>query len=222
MRILSTILPKTSWSGVFRGASGLGKSPPEEKHIVPSSRARPDSQGTQPGGQKKVTLRSCRARPDSHGTQSGGILKSSCRVDCALHECSAASLGAIEPSNMLSTPTSIFKFGTDSSKEVREALINHCSDVSCQSSDLANEFDKIEWALDHLPESVSQDLRRSCANVYESRVRVPWRKRSSPDGEMSALFFFKEASRAGVRPHPQANNHNHNISQIVKGKDHQM
>ena len=102
-----------------------------------------------------------------------------------------ASLGAIEPSNMLSTPKPNFKFGTDSSEEVREALMSHCSDVSCKSNDLDSEFDKIEWALDHLPESVSQDLRRSCANVYESRARVPWRKRSSPNGEMSALAFLK-------------------------------
>ena len=57
-----------------------------------------------------------------------------------------ASLGAIEPHNVLSTPKSILTFGTDSSKEVSEALMSHCSDVECKSDDLDNEFAKIEWA----------------------------------------------------------------------------
>ena len=44
-----------------------------EKQIDPSSRARPGSQGTQPGGPKERSLsESSRARPDSQGTQPGG------------------------------------------------------------------------------------------------------------------------------------------------------
>ena len=92
---------------------------------------------------------------------------------------------------MLPAPKPIFTFGTDSPKEVSETVTSHCSDVECKSDNLDSEFAKIEWALDHLPESVSQDYRRCCANVYESRARVPWRKRSSPNGEMSALAFLK-------------------------------
>ena len=110
----------------FSGAlGGLGKTPPEEKQIVPSSRARPDSQGTQPGGQKKVSLRSSRARPDSHGTQSGGIIESSCSVgseSCNQFECLAVpnSLASadLETKTDFGAVESMFKFGLDSPKEI--------------------------------------------------------------------------------------------------------
>ena len=85
----------------------------------------------------------------------------------------------------------MFKFGLDSPKEISAALKSHCSVIERSESDLENEFAKVEWALDNLPESVAQDCRRSCAEVYAARSRVPWRARAPPAGEVGTLAFLK-------------------------------
>ena len=150
----------------FSGALGkLGKTPPGTKHIVPSSRARPESQGTQPGGSEFAEDPLASADPwlvqDSKG-----------RV---------RSLGSIEraaPRALGSAPSA-----TNTSMN----FPGHAH-VSIESSDEEDngpepDLEEIEWAIRQLPDSEVAHVRAALANVPWLGKR--WRPKSRYDADRS-------------------------------------